>query len=1309
MIQETLSKVVYVADGEQRRWDIPFEFYKIEDVGFYVSTDSGKTSERITQNIEFEEDGKYFIYPTEDSKLPLLEAGTLVLLLRETENTQLEDSSEIYFKSKDIERGLDNLTMQVQDLARDAYRAVKVSHFSKQSPEQFAESVFEAERNASEAAAKASLSEQNADSSASSAASASANAVAASELAKSNADNSLRNAERAEQAAADSNMHASNAAESANTAATLLQEVSNSIYNKTQVDAKISGLQAEIDTVESSIPSVREEFNQGLSELQSQITAQSTAIAGKQEKGDYATVSQVNAKQDKLVAGPNITIDGNVISATGAGESGSSETEWGGITGDINAQTDLTNLLSNTESKIRADVNEADSELQAQITSQATAIAEKQDKLTAGEGITIDGNVISATGGEGGGSAELPDNVYTQDNLVAGDNIEIKEVVNPNVIDENCILCMHFDNDNKDSSLYSDLSDSTGLTTEYNSTSKFGTASAYVNAGAVYSPKFAEINNELTIDYWAHTSLNPNAAGAQVSIGNFGFSALGSFSQPQFYLQLNSNSIKWPFNYDVSLIKEGWNHFAGVFLKDENGQIVYRFFVNGKKVLQETSGQYAYFSNDYDLSFINFLVGYGIDEFRVTKKAVWLDDFIPPTEPYTKGEGGAKKAISAIIPPVELPSDVYRQSNLLGGKDIEIIPEPVDGGIDENTLACWNFDKDTNDEVNGLAFSSYADYAKVSTDYQCLGDGVGNLYHSSGKWTFDVGATADWTIEGFFMLPDTRGCYLGRGDYYSSTERLSQCYLRFDTTKLRIYDYATEVAVYEKDFGIYNWVHLALQSKSGKIQSFCDGVKVMEVDAPSGGFSGGMFAVTSKYLGRFYADAVRISNIARYTEDFTPPTKPYRKAEPTGNYLINFTGEAGSAGGAGASFPLFYHTFADHLFNDASWLRGDTFSWQSGDMYVSAYNHLVADYEGDGKQKNTTVYSWAFGEGYSGYNPYTLSEKPSNGSLVFWADIYSIKGILGKVVSFDEETNSFEYEDYKAGTTKIAISPTSKEKLSSFAIDTIGSTEITFYRADDGHKIVLADQESKVSDIYRSTGVAWYYVLDTENKRFKLPRTKWAFTGLRTGVGNFVEAGLPNITGTLGSNVFGAATGAFTYNNTNRGDSGGSNIEQGQATFNASLSSEVYGNSDTVQPNATEQYLYFYVGNTVRNQTEVEVGTVTEQLNGKQDVLGNNVDYVVETFRDGANWYRVYKSGWVEQGGNIPFAATGSWSAGNITFLKPMADTNYYLNGRGNWGDRQSCDLGVNSKTTTGCNVTVAINTLMAENGAWYVCGQGAI
>lgn len=49
---------------------------------------------------------------------------------------------------------------------------------------------------------------------------------------------------------------------------------------------------------------VRDDLNEGLSELQTQITAQAAEIAG---------------KQDKLTAGDNIVISGNVISATGAG------------------------------------------------------------------------------------------------------------------------------------------------------------------------------------------------------------------------------------------------------------------------------------------------------------------------------------------------------------------------------------------------------------------------------------------------------------------------------------------------------------------------------------------------------------------------------------------------------------------------------------------------------------------------------------------------------------------------------------------------------------------------------------------------------------------------------------------------------------------------------------------------------------------------------------------------------------------------------------------------------------------------------
>lgn len=52
---------------------------------------------------------------------------------------------------------------------------------------------------------------------------------------------------------------------------------------------------------------IREDLNSGLSELQTQITAQAAAIAG---------------KQDELIAGENITIVDNVISATGGGGGG---------------------------------------------------------------------------------------------------------------------------------------------------------------------------------------------------------------------------------------------------------------------------------------------------------------------------------------------------------------------------------------------------------------------------------------------------------------------------------------------------------------------------------------------------------------------------------------------------------------------------------------------------------------------------------------------------------------------------------------------------------------------------------------------------------------------------------------------------------------------------------------------------------------------------------------------------------------------------------------------------------------------------
>jgi hypothetical protein len=323
---------------------------------------------------------------------------------------------------------------------------------------------------------------------------------------------------------------------------------------------------------------------------------------------------------------------------------------------------------------------------------------------------------------------------------------------------------------------------------------------------------------------------------------------------------------------------------------------------------------------------------------------------------------------------------------------------------------------------------------------------------------------------------------------------------------------------------------------------------------------------------------------------------------------------------------LFDFKWTDHKLNDISWLNADIFSWQSGDVYVAAYNHLVEDIDG-----RTT------------------------------------------------ET------------------------------ETVGGVTISFYRAEDGHKICLADQEANVQRLYDATGVAWYYILDTANKQFKLPRTKHVFTGLRDSVGGYVEAGLPNITGTLlhnrgdslglGSFVASGAFSTTSYASGTKDVNTGASNQNSEVSFNASNSSSVYGNSNTVQPKATQMYLYFYVGNFERDAIEQTAGITSEQLNNKADVnLGNipeNYDYVVAsqepTSANGYTWYRKYKSGWVEQGGETTSATS------TVALPIEMADTNYHIQAtpNGTGGTSYYASFGVRTSTTT---VTIYGNSV----GSWW-------
>ena len=173
----------------------------------------------------------------------------------------------------------------------------------------------------------------------------------------------------------------------------------------------------------------------------------------------------------------------------------------------------------------------------------------------------------------------------------------------------------------------------------------------------------------------------------------------------------------------------------------------------------------------------------------------------------------------------------------------------------------------------------------------------------------------------------------------------------------------------------------------------------------------------------------RVNNRLYYQYTNADNTKG-RFEDYNGNVLVS------ESTGGGGGLPMFAPIWSDHLYNDASYLRADNFSWHDANIYVTAYDKLLEEYN----------------------NEYCV-EKTENG--------------------------------------------------------------VTYKLTPAGFKIANGSQHDAVRLAY-DNGKGWYYILDTDNARFKLPREK----------------------------------------------------------------------------NGSSKYLYFYVGNYPRPETEVNIGILTEMANG---------------------------------------------------------------------------------------------------------------
>lgn len=139
-------------------------------------------------------------------------------------------------------------------------------------------------------------------------------------------------------------------------------------------------------------------------------------------------------------------------------------------------------------------------------------------------------------------------------------------------------------------------------------------------------------------------------------------------------------------------------------------------------------------------------------------------------------------------------------------------------------------------------------------------------------------------------------------------------------------------------------------------------------------------------------------------------------------------------------------------------------------------------------------------------------------------------------------------------------------------------------------------------------------------------------------------------------------------------------------------------------------------GDIVAAQGDIEELQTAVQNKANSDLsnVPANIDYVVEyknpTDSD-PNWYRKWKSGKLEQGGIVPAAE------GNITFLKPFANTNYTVIGnisltyrRDGHGDGSGSVLFF-PEATSFCYVALAARNfgdISKQSISWRAEGQGA-
>ena len=294
-------------------------------------------------------------------------------------------------------------------------------------------------------------------------------------------------------------------------------------------------------------------------------------------------------------------------------------------------------------------------------------LANKQDKLTAGTNISIENNVISSTSdslpsqtGNSGkflttdgtsaswASVSDPANVWTQDNLKAGNNISIAEVQQP-VIDENTMGVWHFDSNSEGDATgnnYYTLTPTVYDLGKFSKSSRLGEIPDRGGSGTNWKTNTDVIGTgDFTTDFWVYINTADTYSGFANMIPSFTF---GYNNYIGFQLRVESTTecrmvVNGTYVSD-HVTRFTWHHIA---FERYTGYI--RVYLDGKLVFTSSST-----NSDSYMALFTKDAGYGseevtyFDELRISNIARYKgQDFTPFNQPYTTASGETQYAINA--------------------------------------------------------------------------------------------------------------------------------------------------------------------------------------------------------------------------------------------------------------------------------------------------------------------------------------------------------------------------------------------------------------------------------------------------------------------------------------------------------------------------------------------------------------------------------------------------------------------------------------------------------------------------------------